>query len=79
VCYEELFFELQRGLRNAGARVQAVITNDAWFGTTFFQAYPGQHGSSAAIENRSSFVRVANTGISMFVDPLGRDSSVPIS
>jgi apolipoprotein N-acyltransferase len=62
VCYEELFFDLQRSLRNAGARVQAVITNDAWFGTTFFQAY------------QSSFVRVANTGISMFVDPLGRDS-----
>ena len=39
VCYEELFFDLQRGLRNAGARVQAVITNDAWFGTTFFQTY----------------------------------------
>jgi apolipoprotein N-acyltransferase len=73
VCYEELFFDLQRGLRNAGANVQAVITNDAWFGTTFFQAYQANTVRLRAIENRSSFVRAANTGISMFVDPLGRD------
>ena len=74
VCYEELYFDLQRSLRNAGAQVQAVITNDAWFGTTFFQAYQANTVRLRAIENRSSFVRVANTGISMFVDPLGRDS-----
>jgi apolipoprotein N-acyltransferase len=73
VCYEELYFDLQRGLRNAGAQVQAVITNDAWFGTTFFQAYQANTVRLRAIENRTSFVRVANTGISMFVDPLGRD------
>jgi apolipoprotein N-acyltransferase len=74
VCYEELFFDLQRGLRNAGANVQAVITNDAWFGTTFFQAYQANTVRLRAIENRSSFVRAANTGISIFVDPLGRDA-----
>jgi apolipoprotein N-acyltransferase len=74
VCYEELYFDLQRSLRNAGARVQAVITNDAWFGTTFFQTYQANTVRLRAIENRSSFVRVANTGISMFVDPLGRDT-----
>lgn len=73
VCYEELFFDLQRRLRNAGAQVQAVITNDAWFGTTFFQAYQANTVRLRAIENRSSFIRAANTGISMFVDPLGRD------
>jgi apolipoprotein N-acyltransferase len=73
VCYEELFFELQRGFRNAGAEVQAVVTNDAWFGTTFFQAYQANTVRLRAIENRSSFVRAANTGISMMVDPLGRD------
>jgi len=74
VCYEELYFDLQRGLRNAGARIQAVITNDAWFGTTFFQTYQANTDRLRAIENRSSFVRVANSGISMFVDPLGRDA-----
>jgi apolipoprotein N-acyltransferase len=74
VCYEELYFDLQRGLRNAGAQVQTVVTNDAWFGTTFFQAYQANTVRLRAIESRCSFVRVANTGISMFVDPLGRDA-----
>ena len=73
VCYEELYFDLQRALRNAGAGFQAVITNDAWFGTTFFQTYQANTDRLRAIENRSSIVRVANSGISMFVDPSGQD------
>jgi apolipoprotein N-acyltransferase len=73
VCYEELYFDLQRALRNAGAGFQAVITNDAWFGTTFFQTYQANTDRLRAIENRTSVVRVANSGISTFVDPLGRD------
>jgi len=73
VCFEEMFFDLQRDLRNAGARVQAVITNDAWFGRTYFQYYEANTVRLRAIENRSAFVRVANSGISVFVDPLGRD------
>jgi apolipoprotein N-acyltransferase len=72
VCYEELFFDLHRGLKNAGAGFQTVITNDAWFGETFFQDYQANTVRLRAIENRTSFVRVANSGISMFVDPLGR-------
>ena len=52
VCYEELFFDLQRRHRNAGAQVQAVITNDAWFGTTFFQTYQANTVRLRAIENR---------------------------
>lgn len=73
VCYEELFFDLQRDLKNAGAAMQAVITNDAWFGRAYFQPYQANTVRLRAIENRTSFVRAANTGISMFVDPMGRD------
>jgi apolipoprotein N-acyltransferase len=72
VCYEQLFAELARRLRNAGAELQVVVTNDAWFGRTFFQAYQADALRLRAIENRSAFVRVANTGISGFVDRRGR-------
>ncbi|MBZ5638930.1 MAG: apolipoprotein N-acyltransferase [Acidobacteriia bacterium] len=72
ICYEELYFDLARRLRNAGADFVAIMTNDAWFGRTFFQGYQANTVRMRAIENRCAFVRVANTGISGFVDPLGR-------
>ncbi len=72
VCFEELFFDLQRSLRIAGANLQVVVTNHAWFRRTGFQRYAANTVRLRAIENRSSFVRAANTGISGFVDPLGR-------
>lgn len=72
VCYEQLFYEPARWLKNHGAAFQAVITNDAWFGRTPFQRLQRDVLRMRAIENRTSFVRVANTGYSGFVDPLGR-------
>ncbi len=72
VCYEQLYPDLSRRLRNAGAELQVVITNDAWFGRTLFQPFLADVVRMRAIETRTAFVRVANTGISGFVDPLGR-------
>jgi apolipoprotein N-acyltransferase len=72
VCYEEFYFDLARRIRNAGADFQVVLTNDAWFGRTVFQSLLADVVRMRAIETRSSFVRAANTGISGFVDPMGR-------
>jgi apolipoprotein N-acyltransferase len=72
VCYEEFFPDLSRTLRNAGAELQVVITNDAWFGRSLFQHYSVNSLRLRAIENRTAFVRAANTGISGFVDRRGR-------
>jgi apolipoprotein N-acyltransferase len=72
VCYEQLYPGPARQLRRAGSELQVVITNDAWFGRSLFQAYQANALRLRAIENRTAYVRVANTGISGFVDDRGR-------
>jgi apolipoprotein N-acyltransferase len=72
ICYESAFEELSRAYRRAGADFLVNITNDAWFGRT---SAPYQHASHLvlrAIETRMGVARAANSGISEFVDPLGR-------
>jgi apolipoprotein N-acyltransferase len=71
VCYEQLFPVLARELRNAGSDFQVVITNDAWFGRSLFQGYLVNALRLRSIENRTSYVRAANTGISGFFDRRG--------
>ena len=72
ICFEILFPSVAREFVNNGADILTTMTNDAWFGQT---AAARQHFTIAvlrAVENRRSIVRAANTGISGFIDPLGR-------
>lgn len=72
ICYESVYGEYCTDYVRNGARMLAVITNDAWWGDT-----PGyvQHLSYArlrAIETRRWVARCANTGISAIIDPSGK-------
>jgi apolipoprotein N-acyltransferase len=72
ICYESAFEDLPRKYRARGTDFLVNITNDAWFGRT---SAPYQHASHLvlrAIETRMGVARAANSGISEFVDPLGR-------
>ena len=72
ICYESAFEDLPRKYRARGANFLVNITNDAWFGRT---TAPRQHASHLvlrAIETRMGVARPANSGISEFLDPLGR-------
>ena len=72
ICYEVIFPDLVREFVAGGAKLMATLTNDAWFGLS---SAPKQHFSMVvfrSIENRVSFIRAANTGISGFISPSGR-------
>lgn len=72
ICFESAFEDLSRAYRRSGADFIVNVTNDMWFGRS---AGPHQHAAHLvmrAIENRVGIARAANTGISEFVDPLGR-------
>jgi apolipoprotein N-acyltransferase len=74
ICYESIFPDISREYRRRGADVLLNITNDAWFGRSLAPYQHEAHLALRAIENRVSVVRSANTGISGYVDPLGRIS-----
>ena len=72
ICYEMIFPDLSREMARNQAAFLINMTNDAWYGKT---SAPYQHFSMAvfrAVENRRSLIRSANTGISGFIDPVGR-------
>ena len=79
ICYEAVFPQF---INSAPARPDFLmqITNDAWFGAI---SGPYQHLAQArlrAVEQGLPMVRVANTGVSAMIDPLGRiTASLPLN
>jgi apolipoprotein N-acyltransferase len=73
ICYESIFEDITRRYRRLGADFVVNITNDAWYGKTSAPYQHAAHLVMRAIENRVGIARAANSGISEFVDPLGRE------
>jgi apolipoprotein N-acyltransferase len=72
ICYEGIFPELAQKQVEQGAQALLNLSNDAWFGDT---SAPRQHLNLSvlrAVEQGRWLVRCTNTGISAFIDPVGR-------
>jgi len=72
ICYESVFGEYVTGYVNNGATVLGIVTNDAWWAETQGHKQHFSYAKLRAVETRRSIARSANTGISGFIDPLGR-------
>jgi apolipoprotein N-acyltransferase len=73
ICYEDILPSFtNRAVKYADPELLVNITNDAWFGDT---AEPWEHLALAqfrSIEHRRYMVRSTNSGVSAFIDPVGR-------
>lgn len=72
VCFESIFPDIAREWVLNGANVLVNLTNDAWYGKSSAPYHSMAMTVFRAVETRRSVVRSANTGISGFIDPLGR-------
>ncbi|HEX6879887.1 MAG TPA: apolipoprotein N-acyltransferase [Terriglobales bacterium] len=72
ICYEDI---IPQYLRRVGALhpfLLVNITNDSWYGA---RTEPWEHLALAvfgSVEQRTSMVRVVNSGVTAFIDPVGR-------
>jgi apolipoprotein N-acyltransferase len=73
ICYEDILPAFtNKVVRAASPELLVNMTNDAWFGDT---SEPWEHLALAqlrAIEHRRYLVRSTNSGVSAFIDPVGR-------
>jgi apolipoprotein N-acyltransferase len=73
ICYEDIIPSFVNSImRHGDPDLLVNLTNDAWFGDT---TEPWIHLALAkfrAIEQRRFFVRSTNSGVSAFIDPVGR-------
>ena len=72
ICFEDAVSRLSREFVRKGARLLINITNDAWFEDSKAPFLHLQSSVFRSIENRRTLIRAANTGVSAFIDPLGR-------
>jgi len=71
ICYEAIFSaSLGKDIKNADFILN--LTNDGWFDGSIGLEQHFHHVKIRAIEEGRSLVRVANTGITALIDPLGR-------
>lgn len=72
ICYEGLFSTQMADLARNGAQMIALITNEGWFSRTHGEYQLAAFSRLRSIETRRAVARAANTGITWFVDSLGR-------
>jgi len=72
ICFEDTLSDLWRNFTKTGAEFMVNMTNDSWFEDTKEPFVHLQGAVLQCVQNKRSLVRAADTGVSGFIDPLGR-------
>ena len=75
ICFEDTVGRLARRFVRPGPQILANITNDGWFLLSHETQIHLHNALFRAVELRRPMLRAANTGVSCFIDPLGRITS----
>jgi len=71
ICYEDIFPFLGVANMYAGAEIQVVLTNNAWFGEGSAAYQHAAHSVMGAVETRRPIIRCGNNGWSGWIDEYG--------
>lgn len=72
ICYEETYGGLMRENKLLGASFLVNLTNDGWYPDSRLARQHLSHARPRAVENGFSLLRSCNTGVTAFIDSLGR-------
>jgi len=72
ICFEDTIPDLSRNAVRDGARILALMTNDAWFNGSIEPVQHLHQSIFRAVENGVPLVRCANSGVSCMVSPVGQ-------
>lgn len=72
ICYEVIFPRYSRAIGLIGGTALVNITNDSWYGDSPASRQSLAMGVFRAVENRTPFLRVAQSGVSAIVTDRGR-------
>lgn len=75
ICFEDTVGRLARRFARPGPQMIVNLTNDGWFLQSRETAVHLANAKFRAIELRRPMVRAANTGVTCFIDTLGRVTS----
>ncbi|MBI2343861.1 MAG: apolipoprotein N-acyltransferase [Deltaproteobacteria bacterium] len=73
ICYESIRGSYMRASAAENVDFIVEISNDGWYGRTTALRYHKDLTVLRALENRITVARDTNTGMTMFVDPLGNE------
>jgi len=72
VCYEDIIAEYGLMLAEQRPNMFINVINDGWFGESSAAYHHMAFSVLRAVEHRIPLVRATNTGVSSFIDPVGR-------
>ncbi len=76
ICYEDILpYFTNAAVRQGDPDLLVNITNDAWFGKSTEPAIHLALAKFRAVEHRRFLVRATNSGVSAFIDPVGRSTN----